>query len=362
MRLSSIFSEAWRNVRDGASRAGLFLCAALVISLVLGGFDFFSINGVEQNARSEIEALGDTRALMGGSVDGVSCDRLSAPGSAIRQSGAFRKASRDLALLSSPGRSIPTYEVTAGTVRLIASSSSVFSGRLDPTGVWISTDLAKAYGLSVGRTVATTGGPVHITGVFSWPDDGRDTRFDYAFLLPVSSSGTFQECWARQWPVSNEMTSMLYTTAVVNNGSDHSAVMAVNKSLPEHNTVSNEYDNRITVWAPALGLFAGFALGLIAVRRRRLEYAGALHALQTHGAQLVGIIIETGSWALAAAICSCGVLAAMSFRLVNAEDVTAVIMQVCRTPIAVLCGALLGAITAGLFLRESHLLRYFKER
>lgn len=52
----------------------------------------------------------------------------------------------------------------------------------------------------------------------------------------------------------------------------------------------------MTRWMPWLGLVVGLVFGAFGVRRRRLEYAGALHSGQSKGAQLLEIAVETLIW------------------------------------------------------------------
>ena len=135
-------------------------------------------------------------------------------------------------------------------------------------------------------------------GVFDWPNDGRDTRFAYAFIVPVSASAsTFDECWVKQWPADGQMENLLYATLVAGSGSSNAGVTQVNKGFDAHYDARASYVNRSTRWMPWVGLAIGVLVGVFGVRRRRLEYAGALHSGQSKGAQLLGIGVETGVWA-----------------------------------------------------------------
>lgn len=64
-----------------------------------------------------------------------------------------------------------------------------------------------------------------------------------------------------------------------------------------------------------MGLAIGVLVGVFGVRRRRLEYAGALHSGQSKGAQLLGIGVETGVWAGLATFASCALLLAYAVRM-----------------------------------------------
>lgn len=83
--------------------------------------------------------------------------------------------------LATPGKDISSYEVTPGMIRMIARTT-----KTDVSGVWVSTDVSKDFGLAKGSVMQTEQGTMSVAGVFDWPNDGRDTRFAYALLVPVS--------------------------------------------------------------------------------------------------------------------------------------------------------------------------------
>lgn len=82
------------------------------------------------------------------------------------------------------------------------------------------------------------------------------------------------------------------------------------------------------------------------VRRRRLEYAGALHSGQSKGAQLLGIGVETGVWAGLATVASCALLLAYAVRM-SRSDWVAVLAAAVRTPLAVFAGVMVASLFAG---------------
>ena len=105
----------------------------------------------------------------------------------------------------------------------------------------------------------------------------------------------------------------------------------------------------------------GVLVGVFGVRRRRLEYAGALHSGQSKGAQLLGIGVETGVWAGLATFASCALLLAYAVRM-SRSDWVAVLAAAVRTPLAVFAGVMVASLFAGLLIRESQLFRFFKKR
>ena len=93
----------------------------------------------------------------------------------------------------------------------------------------------------------------------------------------------------------------------------------VNKGRDAHYDARASYVNRSTRWMPWVGLAIGVLVGVFGVRRRRLEYAGALHSGQSKGAQLLGIGVETGVWAGLATFASCALLLAYAVRMSRSD-------------------------------------------
>ena len=118
---------------------------------------------------------------------------------------------------------------------------------------------------------------------------------------------------------------------------------------------------RTTRWIPFLAALLGLAIGVIAVRMRRLEYAAALHSGESKPAQLLGICVETLVWAGLATAGSCALIAAYGVRMA-VGDTAVVIATACRTPLALLCAVVLAALASGLCVRQSQLFRLFKRR
>lgn len=83
---------------------------------------------------------------------------------------------------------------------------------------------------------------------------GADTRFAYAFIVPVSASAsTFDECWVKQWPADGQMENLLYATLVAGSGSSNAGVTQVNKGFDAHYDARASYVNRSTRWMPWVG-------------------------------------------------------------------------------------------------------------
>ncbi|MBT1177546.1 hypothetical protein JS532_08230 [Bifidobacterium callimiconis] len=382
MRLSSIVSEALRNIAQGTSRAVLLALAVFVCSGLLGGYEMASVLALEKQAANRIQADADVKVIVGAPIDGAACDNLaistwkqtngssSANGPSI--SGALRDGPQ-ITPTSTPGRDVTSYEATPGLLHLLAEHATTTGRRnvdkanfvsVDATGIWVPTDLANDFGLSVGSRFETTSGITTVAGIYQWPNDGRDTRLAYAVITPVSASnGTFDECWARQWPVSNDTDRLLYSTAIITDGTEQGAagITQLNKGFDSQYDALGSYLTRMTRWMPALGLMIGVLLGVLSVHRRRLEYAGALHSGQTKGAQLLELAVETWIWAGIGTLCAIIILFAAGYRL-SIADSMAITITAIRTSVALFSGTTVAAICAGACIRESQLFRYFKKR
>lgn len=360
MRLRCVCSEAHRNLSLGVTHALVFLMVMLAAALLLGGYDALSIIALQNQAVARISSLADVHDVLGGSVDGAACDGLSRNSNGVRESGALRSANSVIPL-ATPRQEVPVYQVTPGMIQLIADSQRSSSMAADSTKVWVSTDLADLFGITEGSVLPTNDGAVTVGGVYKWPNDGRDTRLSFAFVVPVNETdGQFQECWAEQWPVDDQLDALLYTTVVADQSAQNVGVLSMNNSYSQWDSEA-AYRSRTTRIAPWIGLGVGVACGAIAVIRRRLEYAGALHAGQSRGSMLLGVALETLTWAGLAAISAGMLLAGLCERMCPA-DTTTVMQQCVRVPVAMLAGALVAALLCGVCIRESRLLKYFKSR
>ena len=273
MRLRSILSEAMRNVGAGNAHALALFVAVLLGGMLLGGYEAYTVVVMEHEAMARVQAMADVDTVVGGTVDGGACDRLAqSSGVPIAQSGAVRTG-EEITPLFTPNNALQSFEVTQGMLSLIASNGAVASP-IDTSGIWVSTDVARDFGLTVGSTLATDHGNATVAGVYPWPNDGRDTRFAYAFLVPRAAVlGDYNECWIRQWPRSEPASNLLYSTLRVGNGQNQAGVVALNKGFDAHYDPYATYMARTTRWIPFLAALLGLAIGVIARAHRRLRCA-----------------------------------------------------------------------------------------
>lgn len=381
MRLLSIVSESLRNIGAGTSRAFLWCLVTMLVGVLLGGVDAVTIIGEEREAAARIDANADVRVLVAPTavVDGATCDLITGAAGGPDATGALRPGPQ-ITMRATPGRDVSSYEVTPGFLRLLAAGSAT----ADATGVWVSAELARNFGLSKGARLETTAGDATVAGVYDWPNDGRDTRLAYAMVVPVSASASpFVECWAKQWPVSGRIDELLNEAVIANGSSGASAgssagasgvagasdasmrmpagIAPLNRSFDSRYDANARYRSRLTRHAPFAALVAGMLIGIIGVHRRRLEYAGALHSGQRKADQMLGVAIETAIWGGLGTLSALAVLTAACVRM-SPSDPDAVLFAAARVPIALLAGMMIGSLLMVATVRESRLFRYFKKR
>ncbi|NMN01189.1 hypothetical protein G1C96_1774 [Bifidobacterium sp. DSM 109958] len=397
MRISAIVSEAMRNVARGTTRAVLWCLIVALAGALLGGYEAMTVIGQERDAAARIAAGANVTSMVATAnvIDGATCEALAGTDGGPDASGAMRPG-ESAVILATPRRDLATYEVTPGLLRILAGSvggggavgaggasgatgasdsSGAFGAVVDPTGVWMSSDAARDFGLSVGSRLETSAGTTRVAGVFDWPNDGRDTRFLYALVVPVSvDSAPFQECWARQWPANGKLESVLYATVDLSTsgsaageasgggmGGASYGTSQLNKSFDRRYDAASLYRARITRRLPVVAGCLGLLIGVAAVWRRRLEYAGALHSGQRKGAQLLGVGLETLVWDGLGTLIAVCLLGALAVRL-SPSSPELVLLGAVRSPLMLFAGAWCGAVLAAAVIRESQLFRLFKGR
>ena len=379
MRLASILSEAMRNIGSGAARAAVWFLAVAVAGTLIGGFEALAVIGQERDAVTRIRAAADVTTIVSpvSVIDGASCDRLVEADGGPQSAGAMREGDQ-ITPRSTPGRSIGSYEVTAGMIGLLAAAggdgdvdslaveetAGGSAADADPTGIWVSSTLAHDFGWAKGVTIETDHGDLPVAGVFDWPNDGRDTRFAYALIVPATADAKpFTECWAKQWPRTDAVESLLATTAIAGESTTQTLPGAtmLNKSLDRGWNAAALYETRMTRMLPWAALAVGLVIGAASVHRRRLEYAGALHCGQRKSDQLLAALAETLVWGGGATATGLSLIAAVCLRA-SPSDPVAVFLAAARSPLALFAGVLAASVAGVLAVRESRLFRLFKGR
>lgn len=355
MKLRSICSEAFRNIAAGTTRAFLL---GILLAAIAGGLaiaDARSVIGIERDAADFVTSGASVRVLVAQrTTDGAACERLAGI-SGVRAAGALKETDAVVlrAMIANP---IPAYTVTPGLIELLGGTTAA------PAGAWIPAGLARTLGVGPGQQLATTTGPVAIAGVYDFPDDGRDSRLNYAALFPQAATGTYDECWADVWPLSEARDQLLYSAITVDKtSSDPVSVGRLNTSRGTRFDGVALFEERPTRYALPGCVLAGLLLGFLAIRIRRLEIAGALHIGETRRAVLSTVLIETAAWAAGALLLAACALVFGVLAGATADPLGIYLIDI-RGPAAAACASLAGAVLATFTIREKHLFRYFKNR
>lgn len=355
MRPRSILSEAYRNIVTGTTRAllmGIFLAA---ISAGLAIADARSIIEMEQKAADFVSSGASVRVMVArGTTDAAACERLDAI-SGVRSAGALKEADAVVlqAMIANP---IPAYAVTPGLIEVLGGNAAA------PAGAWIPTQLAKTLGVKPGQKLVTTAGALSVAGVYDYPDDGRDSRLNYAALLPQPATGNFDECWADVWPFSKTRDHLLYSALTVDASStDPVNIGQLNTGRGTRFDGVGEFAGRPTRYALPGCVLAGMILGFVAIRMRRLEIAGALHLGESRRSLLATLMIETAAWSFIALIlAACALVYGVILR--NPADPLDVYIIDIHGPVAAALATLIGTVLASFTIQEKHLFGYFKNR
>lgn len=357
MRPREVASEAGRNLASATTGA---LVLALLLGACCAGLAITDATSIDQMQRraAEFSASGASVRILTaqGLVDPASCQRLQLV-HGVRAAGALRPAD-PLTLLAAPASSIPSFSVTSGLAHVLGVRA------VAQTGVWMSQDLARALGAAMGQRLQTTTGELVLAGTFSWPDDGRDSRLGYAVLQPVLASvSTMDECWTDVWPSTEALDEVIRSTTVVRGGggAQPMTIGQLNNTFGTVLDAKTEFVNRPTRYAHPGCLLLGLVLGLVAARRRRLEYASALHCGQRRAAQVATALLETTVWACGGALIATTALS-LTLSWIDSPAMREILRIDVRGPMAGLLGSELGALLGLLLIKEEHLFRYFKDR
>jgi uncharacterized Tic20 family protein len=330
----------------------LILTGLILTTLTLA--DTATVRALEARAENFQAAAANVRKIQAPEqIEPATCDALTTV-STIHSSGAIAEAS-PLYIDQAPNMPLTMYDSSVGFGEIL--------GVHDPysTGVWVEAALAKALMLGPGDSLTTSAGPLSISAVFDWPADGRDARLSYAVIQPTASRVTFDECWTSAWPVTPDNDTIMASTARLPTTTMSAQVGQVNKNLGAELDANRLYRERITRHIGWVAPITMTLLGFVSVWRRRLEYAGALHAGQDRASLLLGLMIEALIWALVGGVVSLVATAAGS-RLLGVTDSLAVWLGSTRIVIWSAFAAAFGAAIGGTIIRERQLFHYFRTR
>ncbi|MBW3089127.1 hypothetical protein [Bifidobacterium miconisargentati] len=397
MRLAGMLGEAWRDLITGTSHACALAVGLACLMALLAGADWLTIAAIQKQTDEYVASGGSTWIMeYNNRVDGAACDRLASL-DGVQAAGAVRQTDRKMTFAALPSTGVPVMEITPGAANVFmlsttgtgwgsgaavasnaASGSAVASGAesivagggtsaAPVDGVLLSKEAADPFAVSAGQTLALKDGRnVTVAGVFDWPDDGRKSGFSYAALTPVpaDSEAAFNQCWVRAWPETENLESLLRLAGegtATGTEAERPQIYKLNTSKGSALDSAALFGARLTAYTPWIALAAALVLGYIATRMRKLEMASALHCGVPKMALLMQIGLETLVWAVAGVLLVSPLLAWV--WLENRGDEAAALTDVLlRVPVAAVVGVMLGACAAVLLTRESHLLKYFKNR
>lgn len=360
MRARSIISEALRDLVTGTTRAALF---AGILGLVVGGLAVTEVSSVLGIVHEGESFRGSGAAVQvvasDGQVDGSRCDALTSI-AGVHAAGAVR-AARQVTALGLPTSGLTVWEATPGALDVLTRSTVVEDrSDTDAGGVWLSSDMADTLGVGPGSLLQTTDGPVDVSGVYDWPDDGRDRFLGYSIVAPVLPGESFDRCLADIWPSDDETNALLYT--VVDGPTDQIEQRQLNAAFGTSFSGSEAMASRVTRHAPVAAAIGGVLVGYAASRSRRLEIAAALHARVFRRDLAWSHVIQASVWTIA-----CGVaLAAVTLMVAHAQGTADSEIDAWYAGLRTICAGTLvapvGAFLAVVSVRERHLFRFFKDR
>ncbi|WP_160159411.1 hypothetical protein [Actinomyces culturomici] len=358
MTRRALAREAWRDMTSGTAWIGVW---SLVVSLLIGGgiaLDLRVIAREAQAAQNYQRAMASVRVVESTrAIDGAGCRAL-ARVEGVAGAVAMRKADQSLTPAAMPSSSLQTWEY-AGDIGGVFDMASLSPG----VGVVLAEQVGDALGLAAGGELALAdGSSARVQGVYRWDEtDGRRTGFAYSALVPVPAGGVFDACWVRLWPLKPEVDSLMRTSVIPSGENQQVETYSVNASLGSSFDGQARYFGRITapiMWALGAG---SLVVGALSVRRRRLELASDLHAGVGRADLLAKLLAHAVVIGVASSVL---VLPALSWAILRAPagdrgDLWAHAGLLGAVGFA---GLVLGALAAGLLVRETKLFDYFKAR
>ncbi|QTB91163.1 hypothetical protein BSD967_01565 [Bifidobacterium saguini] len=378
MHIAGMLGEAWRNLITGTSHACALAIGLACLIVLLAGADWLTIVRIQRQTDEYVASGGSTWILeYPNHIDGAACDRLASL-DGVEAAGAVRQTDIKLVFATLPSTSVPLYEITPGAVEVFMRSTTgtgwQYSETQEPEhaptsqeGVLLSSEAAKPFQAQAGQSLALKDGrKLDVSGIFDWPDDGRKSGFSYVTLTPVpaDSSTAFSQCWVRAWPQTKNLESLIRLSSdgtVSASAAERPQIYKLNTAKGSELDSATVFQSRLTAYVPWIALAAALILGLIATRMRKLEMASALHCGVPKTALLAQIMLETVAWSLAGVLIASPLLVWVWLSN-NTAEAMALTDTLIRVPVAATVGVLCGAFVAVLLTRESHLLKYFKNR
>lgn len=362
IKLREVIREAWRNTVTGVSKP---IIAILIFVLTIGVIANFQV-GAFTEANAEAAKWRDQGSAvlvldLAGAIDGARCHALaSVPG--IAAAGAIRNGDEQT-ILALPSTSFSAKEATSGMQDVLR----VHRVNADaPGALWVSEDLAEVLGVSSanGKKVSfASATDVPVTGVYPYPDDGRNPSLAYNVISVVPASGRFDSCWVEFWPENIGLESVL-TLPIISVGLSADTtpqIQQFNSTKGLKFEPQSRLDRITTPYFALLGGLVGLVLGFGLIHTRRLEIAGALHAGVDKVSLVVQGIIESLLWVIPGVVALAAFLGWQSMgpdRTISGAAFVPGLQVVLLAAITVV----VGTAVATLAIKEKYLFRYFKGR
>lgn len=370
MKLFGILSEAWRNLATGTTRALTYTAILIVVASATAAFDLTSILALQHESRQWLSSGAAVHIISGSKqIDSVTCANLTRtsgtkPDGVISQpiqaSGAIR-SSGEITLSAMPSTSLDVWQATSNFAEILGISEIQQSH----AGVWISSQLAATLHVREGDDVSTSQGDMHISAVFSWPDDGRDQRLSYAILVSTNASPdeTWDECWASINPSNADAEDLLNTAAIAIPGVvPTTQTKQANAMFGSTLDLASQYRQRVTRLMLAVTPIAAFAIALVSVRVRKIEIADNLHMGILRTSVQATTVLETLAWSLPAILATtAAIYLAVAWNSGQANADTLTIIQL-PSLAASLVSAQAGAAAGIASICDSQLFAFFKNR
>ncbi|SEA32987.1 hypothetical protein [Leifsonia sp. 21MFCrub1.1] len=345
--------EVWRDLVTGTARARGFAIAAAIIMVLAATAELMSIQQLAEQAQ-EFDRSGASISIVEdkAKIDGGRCDDLARLPD-VRAAGAIRATTETIKPTVLPSAPLPLFDASPGYAAVIGSDPRT-------AGVLLGAEASEALGISETGMISATSGSVPVAGTYAYPDDGRRPGFSYAAIAPGNSDAPFDECWVHTWPVKDVTSALLGTVRAGGPESDQPKISQLNTTHGESFDGEALFDSRLTRFSGALTATAGFVLGLMSVRVRKLSLASALHAGVSKRALFGIAMMETAVWSAGSMMFGLAIIELIAAAVVGGEANVFLAGLFAALPLlpAALAGVWIGVAT----IKEDHLFDYFKSR
>jgi hypothetical protein len=327
--------------------------------------DLTSVNSISQQGKEFLNSGAATWELASkGTISPVRCDNL-AKIDGVLHSGAISEENITITPISMPGTSIPVNTVSQNFYKLLDLTSL----DLSTPGIFIPTVISERLGIRAGNSFLANSGEIFVSGVYNYPDDGRQGSLGFAALAPLDTQSEpnrlLDSCQATIWGQNDSLKTMLWTALESKEESANSRVKPEIAQLNGKFGITFEgaklYDSRETKYLGVLVLLVCALLGFVFIRIRRLEIASWLHVSMKKADALKICLLEISPIILLTLFASAPTFL---FAYIGADpsDFPAYLFLALRIFLASAIGLLLGTTLGIVATKERHLFKYFKER